>query len=57
VLLVEQHIQIALTVADRGYVLAHGELVMHDTAEVLGRDHQLILSSYLGESGLDAEPV
>jgi branched-chain amino acid transport system ATP-binding protein len=50
VLLVEQHIQIALTVADRGYVLAHGELVMHDSAEVLGADHQLILSSYLGES-------
>jgi hypothetical protein len=31
-------------------VLAHGELVMHDSAEVLGADHQLILSSYLGES-------
>ncbi|MDY7102961.1 MAG: ABC transporter ATP-binding protein [Actinomycetota bacterium] len=57
VLLVEQHLHIALTVADRGYVLAHGELAMHDTAEVLGRDHQLILSSYLGESTLDAEPA
>lgn len=55
VLLVEQHIQIALTVADRGYVLSHGELVMHDSAEVLGADHQLILSSYLGESEADAE--
>jgi ABC-type branched-subunit amino acid transport system ATPase component len=55
VLLVEQHIQIALTVADRGYVLAHGELVMHDTAGVLGADHQLILSSYLGESEIDAD--
>jgi len=54
VLLVEQHIQIALTVADRGYVLAHGELVMHDTAEVLGADQQLILSSYLGESEVTA---
>ena len=47
-LLVEQHIEIALAVADRGYVLSHGELVMHDSAEVLGADHQLILSSYLG---------
>jgi branched-chain amino acid transport system ATP-binding protein len=49
VLLVEQHIQIALAVADRGYVLSHGELVVHERAEVLRGDHQLILSSYLGE--------
>jgi branched-chain amino acid transport system ATP-binding protein len=48
VLLVEQHIQIALAVADRGYVLSHGELVVHERAEVLRGDHQLILSSYLG---------
>jgi branched-chain amino acid transport system ATP-binding protein len=52
VLLVEQHIHVALKVAARGYVLAHGELVMHDTAEVLGRDHDLILSSYLGETAM-----
>ena len=54
VLLVEQHIQIALTVADRGYVLAHGELVMHDTAAVLAADQQLILSSYLGDTEVTA---
>jgi branched-chain amino acid transport system ATP-binding protein len=49
VLLVEQHIHIALTVADRGYVLSHGELVVHEAVETLRADHQLILSSYLGE--------
>jgi ABC-type branched-subunit amino acid transport system ATPase component len=49
VLLVEQHIQIALAVADRGYVLSHGELVLHEAADTLRADHQLILSSYLGE--------
>ena len=49
VLLVEQHIHIALAVADRGYVLSHGELVIHESAERLRADHQLILSGYLGE--------
>jgi len=49
VLLVEQHIHIALAVADRGYVLSHGELIIHEQAEKLRADHQLILSGYLGE--------
>ena len=49
VLLVEQHVHIALAVADRGYVLSHGELVMHEPADVLRADQRLVLSSYLGE--------
>ena len=49
VLVVEQHIHIALAVADRGYVLSHGELVINAAAEELRADHQLILSGYLGE--------
>ena len=49
VLLVEQHIQLALEVADRAYVLSHGEIVLHDRAEVLRADRQLLISSYLGE--------
>ena len=53
VLLVEQHIQIALAVADRGYVLSHGELVIHEAAAKLRADHQLILSGYLGEQEYD----
>jgi branched-chain amino acid transport system ATP-binding protein len=51
VVLVEQHIHLALAVADRGYVLSHGELVVHERADVLRADHQLVLSSYLGEHG------
>jgi branched-chain amino acid transport system ATP-binding protein len=49
VLLVEQHIQLALEIADRGYVLSHGEIVLHDRAEVLRADRELLISSYLGE--------
>ena len=39
----------ALSIADRGYVLSHGEIVLHDRAEVLGADRELLISSYLGE--------
>jgi branched-chain amino acid transport system ATP-binding protein len=49
VLLVEQHVQLALEIADRGCVLSHGEVVMHDSAEVLRRDRDLLMASYFGE--------
>jgi branched-chain amino acid transport system ATP-binding protein len=49
VLLVEQHIQLALEIADRGYVLSHGEIVLHDRAEALHANRELLISSYLGE--------
>jgi ABC-type branched-subunit amino acid transport system ATPase component len=54
VLLVEQHIQLALEIADRGYVLSHGEIVLHDRAEVLHADRELLISSYLGEQQIAA---
>jgi branched-chain amino acid transport system ATP-binding protein len=49
VLLVEQHIQLALTIANRGYVLSHGEVVLEDSAETLRRDRDLLMASYFGE--------
>jgi branched-chain amino acid transport system ATP-binding protein len=54
VLLVEQHVQLALTVADRGYVLSHGEVVLHDSAEALRANRDLLMASYFGERAVDA---
>lgn len=49
VLLVEQHVGMALRVADRGYVLSHGTVTTHAGAAALRADQSLILASYLGE--------
>jgi branched-chain amino acid transport system ATP-binding protein len=47
ILLVEQNAQMALSVADRGYVLQTGEIVLHDTAAYL-RQNEMVQKAYLG---------
>jgi branched-chain amino acid transport system ATP-binding protein len=56
VLVVEQHVDLALQFADRAYVLNHGELVMEGEASQLVQKRELLTASYLG--GLDEmQPV
>ena len=49
VLLVEQHVLAALKVADRGYVLAHGQVVAEGNSAQLRREAELLEASYLGD--------
>src|SRR5436190_2026607 len=46
VLLVEQHVLAALKVADRGYVLAHGQVVAAGPSAQLRKDAELLEASY-----------
>lgn len=48
VLLVEQHVDLALTIADRAYVLSHGELVLAHDAQHLREHRHLLQASYVG---------
>ena len=57
VLFVEQHVNLALEVADRAIVLAHGDLVLEGDASRLRRDRHLLESSYLGESAIEEDPL
>lgn len=50
VLLVEQNATMALSIADRGYVLKTGRILVHDTAEKLLSNPQ-VREAYLGGSG------
>jgi branched-chain amino acid transport system ATP-binding protein len=48
ILLVEQNAQMALQLADRGYVIESGEIVLQDSADRLMGDEQ-VRKAYLGE--------
>ena len=50
VLFVEQHVALALEVADRAYVLTHGRIRLEGPAAELRERRELLAASYLGES-------
>lgn len=52
VVIVEQHVHMALGIADRAYVLSHGELVVSGSAEQLAQRADLLESSYLGDTAI-----
>jgi branched-chain amino acid transport system ATP-binding protein len=48
VVLVEQHVELAVEVADHALVLVHGDVVLRDSAENLREDRSRLESAYLG---------
>jgi branched-chain amino acid transport system ATP-binding protein len=48
VLLVEQNALMALSIAQRGYVLETGEIVLHDSSAAL-KENDMVRKAYLGE--------
>ncbi|MFN2292663.1 MAG: ABC transporter ATP-binding protein [Anaerolineae bacterium] len=48
VLLVEQNALMALSIAQRGYVMETGEIVLYDSAEALAKN-EMVRKAYLGE--------
>jgi branched-chain amino acid transport system ATP-binding protein len=50
VVLVEQHVHMALQIADRAMVLAHGDVVLERPAAELRADPELLKESYLGRT-------
>jgi len=47
ILLVEQNALMALQIANRGYVIQTGEIVLHDNAKAL-QNNEMVQKAYLG---------
>ena len=47
ILLVEQNALMALSIANRGYVLQTGQIVLHDDAKAL-KNNEMVQKAYLG---------
>jgi branched-chain amino acid transport system ATP-binding protein len=52
VLFVEQHVALALEIADRAYVLTHGRIALEGPAAELRERRELLAASYLGEAAV-----
>ena len=48
VLFVEQHVDLALAIADRAYVMSHGDLVLTNDARHLRENRHVLEASYVG---------
>ena len=55
VLVVEQHVALAMDVASRAYVLAHGRLTLEGKTSELKNNQDLIVASYFGDLDAEAE--
>jgi branched-chain amino acid transport system ATP-binding protein len=55
VILVEQHVRLALQIADRAVVLVHGETVLVDDASSVLHKPERLEQAYLGRTTADAE--
>ncbi len=57
ILMVEQHSELALKIADRAYVMGHGHIVDEDSGSVLLQDRKRLEAAYLGDAPLDLIPA